>query len=79
MAEIQRTPSNMQEIGGAILSVMAYISFYESFAKSYIPGEEPTHFQVALLGLLLLGVIFSLLYLSSIRTLSTSDSYGTRN
>lgn len=67
MAETSRNPDIVSQVGGALLSIMAYIAFYVPI-KRYVPGDEPVKLQVGILGLLLLGTAFSLLFIIDIRS-----------
>lgn len=67
MTEINREPNNILEIGSAIFAILAYMSSYRSVIEPFVPGDAHAKLQVGILGLLLLGVAFELLYLSSIR------------
>ena len=70
MTNISRGPNSAFEVGGAILAICTYLSFYRTVIEPYIPGDAAVELQVGILGLILLGLIFTLLYLSNIRSIS---------
>lgn len=75
MPEPNRTPGNIFEVSGAIAITITYMGSYIGGMKNYVPGGAPEKFQVGVLGLLLLTAIYSLLYLSDIRTKIIVDKY----
>lgn len=74
MTEVTRAPNNRYEIGGAIVIIMSYLAFYRSVVEPLVPGESSTELLVSILGLILLGIAFSLIYLSNIYAVSTQGT-----
>ena len=71
MPPVRRTPVNLGEIVGAVVTVLTYLSFYAAVVEPQIDGPRYIHYQLIMLGLLIIGTSVSLMYLSAIRAFSS--------
>lgn len=61
-----RKPENIHKVGGAIFGIFAYMSTYRAVFEPFVPGGPSVKLQVGVLGLILIGVCFILLYVNGI-------------
>jgi len=73
MVAVERQPDNILQVGGAIFGILTYMASYRAVFEPFVPGGPPVQLQVGILGLVVLGLGFTLMYLSSLRSMTVRE------